>query len=95
MGNPCMTTDVNELRRKLGIPDRDARGNPVEIPKWAVKDLDRGMLPGIEFEGPMGAFWSPDQIPEQSLREAIRELVAEWNRRHPDQPIIGALDTPG
>ena len=43
--------------------------------------LDEGGLPGMEFEGPLGFFWTTVEAPTDSLRNALREIIEELKKR--------------
>ena len=45
-------------------------------------------LPGVEFEGPMGAFWSMDEVPFEALIKGICEIIEELLRRDYKTPIV-------
>ena len=38
-------------------------------------------MPRVEFEGPMGTFWSMEEVPFEALTKGIAEIVQELLRR--------------
>jgi len=45
-------------------------------------------LPKVEFEGPLGYFWSLKEVPIEAIAKAIRELFAEAERRGYKEPLV-------
>jgi len=45
-------------------------------------------MPGVEFEGPMGIFWSMEEVPFEAMTEGIAEIVRELLRRGYRQEVI-------
>lgn len=37
----------------------------------------QGSLPGVEFEGPLGCFWSLEEVPYEALVKAMAEIAKE------------------
>ncbi|MCK4649509.1 hypothetical protein KAT51_08290 [bacterium] len=45
-------------------------------------------LPGVEFEGPMGMFWSMEEVPFEAMTMGIAEINQELLRRGYKEDII-------
>lgn len=45
-------------------------------------------MPGVEFEGPMGMFWSMEEVPFEAMTMGIAEIVQELLRRGYKEEII-------
>ena len=45
-------------------------------------------MPGVEFEGPMGMFWSMEDVPFEAMTMGIAEIVQELLRRGYKQEVI-------
>lgn len=41
----------------------------------------RALQPSIEFEGPLGVFWSLEDVPIEALAHAVLEIIEETMRR--------------
>lgn len=50
--------------------------------------MDERLLPSIEFEGPLGQFWSLDSVPMEAIIKAVRELLDELRQRGYKDEII-------
>ena len=49
-------------------------------------------LPKIEFEGPLGQFWTLNSVPIEAIVKGIRELFSEALRRgYKEETIIDML----
>lgn len=49
-------------------------------------------LPEVEFEGPLGQFWSMKEVPMEALVKGITEIIHELERRgYKDQIILELL----
>lgn len=49
-------------------------------------------MPSVEFEGPMGMFWSMQDVPFEAMTEGIAEIVQELLRRgYKEEVILEAL----
>jgi hypothetical protein len=56
------------------------------------KKQEENNLPEIEFEGPLGKFWSLKEVPFESLVLSIRKLFEEATRRgYKEEFIIEAI----
>ncbi len=45
-------------------------------------------MPGVEFEGPLGMFWSMKEVPFEALAQGAKEIIAELKRRGYRQDVI-------
>jgi hypothetical protein len=45
-------------------------------------------MPGVEFEGPMGMFWSMEEVPFEAMTMGIAEIIQELLRRGYMEEII-------
>lgn len=45
-------------------------------------------MPGVEFEGPFGMFWSMEDVPFEAMTEGIAEIVQELFRRGYKEDVI-------
>jgi len=58
--------------------------------------MEKAKMPKMNFEGPLGYFWSLNEIPMESIIQGIRELVEELYRRNiKDENILEMLKTFG
>ena len=55
--------------------------------------MDR--LPEVEFEGPIGCFYSPSDVPTQALIEGIKECLAALYSRGEEEAIREMLRAAG
>lgn len=54
-----------------------------------MSDKRREMgMPGVEFEGPMGMFWSIEEVPFEALIEGTCEILEELFRREYKEDFI-------
>ena len=53
-------------------------------------------MPEIEFEGPMGLFWSMKEVPFEALTKGIAEIAQELFRRgYREEVILEAIRAHG
>ena len=53
-------------------------------------------MPGVEFEGPLGMFWTMDEVPFEALTNGIAEIVKELHQRgYRDDMILEAVKAHG
>ena len=52
-----------------------------------MSEREMGM-PGVEFEGPMGMFWSMEEVPMEALAKGASEIITELQRRGYREEII-------
>lgn len=45
-------------------------------------------MPGVEFEGPMGMFWSMREVPFEALTKGIAEIAQELFRRDYKEEVV-------
>lgn len=43
--------------------------------------MDESLLPRVEFEGPLGQFWSLNCVPVEAIIKGIKELLDELRQR--------------
>lgn len=51
-------------------------------------------MPEVEFEGPMGMFWSMEEVPFEAMTKGIAEIAQELLRRgYKEDVILEAIRT--
>jgi len=45
-------------------------------------------MPGVEFEGPLGMFWSMEEVPFEAMTKGIAEIGQELLRRGYREDVI-------
>lgn len=68
----------------MGITTTDAK---CEMKGGNMVERKLGM-PGVEFEGPLGQFWSMKEVPFEAMIAGIAEILQELSRRGYKEEII-------
>jgi len=50
--------------------------------------MDENLLPGVEFEGPLGQFWPLASVPIEAIIKGIKELLDELRQRGYNEEAI-------
>lgn len=53
--------------------------------------MPEGLMPEVEFEGPLGQFWSMTDVPMEALVKGIADIYKELRRRGYRDDLVLAL----